>query len=71
MPTNPILQELYAARAEIIAQYDNDLGAYIESANERLLASGRPIADITPRTIQRSGLRKSNHSIADDNPPLR
>ena len=57
--TNPILEELYAARAQIMAQYGNDLGAYLRDAAERTKSSGHPIAKIKQRTIRCSGAAKS------------
>ena len=68
MTTNPILEELYAARAQIMAEYGNDLGAYLRDAAERTKASGHPIAKIKQRTIRCTGAAKSgdlpvvNHS---------
>jgi hypothetical protein len=59
MTTNPILEELYAARAQIMAEYGNDLGAYLRDAAERTKASGHPIAKIKQRTIRCSGAAKS------------
>ncbi len=59
MTTNPILEELYAARAQIMAQYGNDLGAYLRDAAERTKTSGHPIAKIKQRTIRCSGAAKS------------
>jgi hypothetical protein len=32
MTTNPILEELYAVRTEIMAEYGNDLRAYLRDA---------------------------------------
>lgn len=52
MAANPILQELYAARAQIMAKYGNDLGAYLRDATERTKASDHPIAHIKQRTIK-------------------
>jgi len=60
MTTNPILQELYAARAQIMADYGNDLGAYLRDAAERTRASGHPIAQIKQRTIRCTGAAKSS-----------
>ncbi len=59
MTTNPVLQELYAARDQIMAKYGNDLGAYLRDAAERTRASGHPIAKITQRTIRCTGAAKS------------
>jgi hypothetical protein len=62
MTANPILQELYAARAQIMAKYGNDLGAYLRNAAERTRASGHPIAQIKQRTIRCTGAAKSSVS---------
>ncbi len=59
MATNPILEELYAARAQIMAQYGNDLGAYLRDAAERTKTSDHPIAKIKQRTIRCSGAANS------------
>ena len=64
--TNPILEELYAARAQIMAQYENDLGAYLRDAAERTKASGHPIAKIKQRTIRCSGAAKSGDSPVEN-----
>jgi len=58
MTTNLVLEELYAARAQIMTKYGNDLGAYLRDAAERTRASGHPIAKITQRTIRRTGTAK-------------
>jgi hypothetical protein len=54
MSTNPILDELHATRAKLLAQAGNDLHRYVEEARKRALASGRPIAEVTKRAV-RSG----------------
>jgi hypothetical protein len=54
MTPNPILEELYAARAQIMAEYGNDIHAYLRDAAERTKASGHPIAKIKQRTIRRT-----------------
>ena len=59
MTTNPILEELYAARDQIMVEYGNDLGAYLRDAAERTKTSGHPIARIKQRTIQCTGAAKS------------
>lgn len=58
--TNPILEELYAARAQIMAQYGNNLGAYLRDAAERTKLSSHPIAKIKQRTIRCNGTAKSS-----------
>jgi len=60
MTVNPILDELYAARAQIMAKYGNDLGAYLRDAAERTRASGHPIAQIKQRKIRCTGAAKSS-----------
>ena len=59
MTTNPILEELYAVRAEIMAEYGNDLGAYLRDAAERNRAASHPVAKIKQRTIRCTGAAKS------------
>ena len=59
MTSNPILEELYAARAQIMAEYGNDLGAYLRDAAQRTKASNHPIAKIKQRTIRSGGAAKS------------
>ena len=63
---NPILEELYAARAQIMAQYGNDLGAYLRDAAERTKASGHTIAKIKQRTIRCSGAANSGDSPVEN-----
>jgi hypothetical protein len=63
---NPILEELYAARAQIMARYGNDLGAYLRDAAERTKASGHPIAKIKQRTIRCSGAAKSSDPAVEN-----
>ena len=65
MTPNPILQELYAARAQIMAKYGNDLGAYLRDATERTKASGHPIAQIKQRTIKALTSRVRTESVND------
>jgi len=51
MSANPILDELHATRAKLLAEAGGDLHRYVQEARERALASGRPIAEPTQRTI--------------------
>ena len=44
MARNPILDEIYAARDALLADYKGDVHAYVQDARRRALASGRPIA---------------------------
>ena len=59
MSTNPILDELHATRAKLLAAAGGDLHRYVEEARERALASGRPIAETTQRTKRCTGAAKS------------
>ena len=59
MTSNPILEELYAARAQIMAEYGNDLGAYLRDAAQRTKTSNHPIAKVKQRTIRSGGAAKS------------
>lgn len=52
MARNPILEEIYAAREKLLADYNGDVHAYVESARQRALASGRPIATPKERAKQ-------------------
>jgi hypothetical protein len=46
MTPNPILDEIHAARAALLAAHENDLHNYVEAARKRALASGRKL--VTP-----------------------
>lgn len=59
MTTNPILNELYRIRSEILAEHGDDLNAFLQAEFERLKAEGHPIAKIKQRTIRCSGAAKS------------
>ena len=68
MTRNAILEELHAARRQLLADYAGDTAAYLRDAQARLEASGRPIAQRKQRTIRCTGAAKSgdlpveNHS---------
>ena len=66
MSNNPILEELYAVRTEIMAEYGNDLGAYLRDAAERNRAAGHPVAKIKQRTIRCTGAAKSGESPVEN-----
>lgn len=59
MTRNPILEEIYQIREQILAEYQGDTSAYLRDAQKRLLASGRPVAKIKQRTIRCTGAAKS------------
>ena len=44
MTSNPILDEIHATREKLLAEHGGDLHAYVESARNRALESGRPIS---------------------------
>ena len=50
MNRNPILEELYAAREKLLAGAGGDIHRYIQEARERVLASGRPLAESKQKT---------------------
>ncbi len=66
MTANAVLQELYAARAQIMTKYGNDLGAYLRDAAERAKASDHPIAHIKQRTIRCTGAAKASVSAVEN-----
>ncbi|MDA1232953.1 MAG: hypothetical protein O2856_19475 [Planctomycetota bacterium] len=53
--TNLILDELHATRAKLLKEAGGDLHRYVEEARQRVLASARPIAEPTQRSIRSSG----------------
>ena len=48
---NPILDELYDIRRQILAEHKDDLQDYLHAELERAKADGHPIAKIKQRTI--------------------
>ena len=60
MIRNTILDELHAARRQILANCNGDTAAYLRDAQARLEASGRPIAHRKQRTLRCSGAAKSD-----------
>ena len=58
IPRNPILDELHEARQKLIDDVDGDLHRYVAEARQRLLASGRTIAEPKQRTIPSKGALK-------------
>ncbi len=59
MTRNAILDELHAARRQILADYNGDMAAYLRDAQARLEASGRPIAHRKQKTIRCAKAAKS------------
>jgi len=53
MARNEILDELHATRAKLLEDAGGDLKRYIREADERLKASGRPIAKLPRKSKQR------------------
>ena len=50
MTSNPILDEIHAAREKLLADHNGDLHAYVEAARKRALESGRLIIQPKQRT---------------------
>lgn len=65
MTSNPILDELHATRQKLLAEAGGDLHRYLEEARKRALASGRTIAEPTPRKIRPAGAAKSGDSLIE------
>jgi len=65
MTRNPILDELHAARRQILADWDGDTAAYLRDAQARLEASGRLISQRQQRTIRCTGAAKSGGTEVD------
>lgn len=61
MSRNPILEEIYEAREQLIAEFEGDLHAYVEAARMRALASGRAI--VTPQRRRRSTVPRSTRKL--------
>lgn len=71
MPTmarNPILDEIQAAREQLLAEYGGDVHAYVEEVRRRTLASGRPIA--APKRRARSAGKPAEPDDNADGPTL-
>jgi len=49
MTHNPILEELYAARAKLLADADGDIHKYLEGVRQRERESGRLLTSTTQR----------------------
>ena len=56
---NLILEELYAARAKLLADAGGDAHKYLEGVRERERASGRLLSAEEQRTIRCTGAAKS------------
>ena len=64
--TNPILDELYDIRREILAEHEDDLAEYLRAGLAETKASGHPIAKIKQRTIRCSGAANSGDSQVEN-----
>jgi hypothetical protein len=63
MTPNPILEEIYAAREELLAEHQGDVHAYVREARRRALASGRPLA--APKQGERQNSKDSPQGTAN------
>ena len=52
MTHNPILDELHAARQQLLNECSGDTAEYLRQAERRLRESGRPLAKVKQRTIR-------------------
>jgi hypothetical protein len=62
---NAILDELHAARRQLLEQYHGDTAAYLRDAQARLESSGRPIARRPQKTIRGSRTAKSTEETVE------
>lgn len=65
MSTNPILREIYSAREQIMAEYGNDLAAYLQSAAQRAKASGHPVAKLEQRKPRRLSNQQTLNAVEE------
>ena len=63
MTRNPILEELYAARAKLLADAGGDVHKYLEGVRERERESGRVLLPQPQRTNECTGA--TNDTVAD------
>jgi hypothetical protein len=66
MTNNPILEELYAAREQLLADAGGDASKYLEGVRERERASGRLLTAEEQRTIRCNGAAKSGVSEVEN-----
>jgi len=66
MTRNTILDELHAARRQLLADYEGDTAAYLRDAQARLQASGRPIAQRKQRSIRRNGAAQPGEVVLEN-----
>ena len=66
--TNPILEELYDIRRQILAEHKDDLSDYLRAGLAQTKASGHPIAKIKQRTIRCTGATKPGELVAEKHP---
>jgi len=66
MARNPILEEIYAARDQLLADHKGDVHAYVQDARQRALASGRPIATPKQRSRRCTGAAGPDAQEAGD-----
>ena len=65
MACNPILEEIYAAREKLLADYKGNLHACVHDARQRAMASGRPITAPKQRSKPRFEAPYPNVTEAD------
>ena len=63
--TNPVLEELYAAREKLLADAGGNARKYLEGVRERERASGRLLSASEQRTIRCNGAAKSGETAVE------
>ena len=67
---NPILEELYDIRREILAEHKHDLADYLRAGLAQTKASGHPIAKVNQRAVRRTAAASSGElSIESQSTP--
>ena len=66
MTHNPILDDLHAARQQLLEECGGDTAEYLRQAALRLRESGRPIAKVKQRAIQCTEAAKPDDSAIDN-----
>ena len=64
--TNPILNEIYDIRRQILAEHGDDLAEYLHAELERAKAAGHPIANIKQRAIRRKAATTPGQPLPPD-----
>ena len=66
MTRNPVLEELYAAREQLLAAAGGDPSRYLEGVRERERASGRLLSAEEQKAIRCTPAPKSDELVMDN-----